>query len=74
MFYGIRDFFKNKELYQIKYMLMSKKEKIAYKRFVYSICFEKENIKDLIWEYLNNEENSKEKLTELYSKRFGGAK
>jgi len=70
-FYGIRDFYENKELHQIKYMLMNKKQKKAYKRFVYSISFEKEKVKDMIWEYLNNDDESKERLTNEYNKRFG---
>lgn len=74
MFYGIRDFFENKELQQIKYMQMSEKQKKSFKRFVYSICWEKENVKDMIWEYLNNDEKSNERLTIEYNKRFGERK
>ena len=73
-FYGIKDFYKNKELYQIKYLLMTTKQKKAYKRYVYSISFENEYAEDLIWEYLNNEDGSNEKLTELYMQRINPKK
>lgn len=68
-FYGIKDFYDNKELHQIRYLLMTEKQKKAYKRFVYSISFENEYVKDVIWEYLNDDIKSKEKLTELYMNR-----
>lgn len=67
-FYGIKDFYINKELYQIKYLMMTSEEKKQYKRFVYSICFAKDDLKDTIWEYLNNDENSKEKILHEYNK------
>lgn len=73
-FYGIKDFYENKELYQIKYLLMTKKQKKAYKRFVYSISFENEYVKDVIWEYLNNEENSNETITKIYEQRINRRK
>ena len=71
-FYSIKDFYENKELHQIKYLLMTKKQQKAYKRYVYSICFSDDNIKDAIWEYLNYDENSKENITKQYNKKFGG--
>ena len=49
---------------------MTKKQKQEYKRFVYSISFENEYVEDIIWEYLNDEDGSKEKLTELYYDRI----
>ena len=73
-FYGIKDFFENKELHQIRYLLMTTKQKKAYKRFVYSISFENEYVEDVIWEYLNDDVGSKEKLTELYYERISGKK
>ena len=48
---------------------MTKKQKKEYKRFVYSISFENEYVKDVIWEYLNNDINSKETLENLYKSR-----
>lgn len=73
-FYGIKDFYKNKELHQIKYLLMTTKQKKAYKRYVYSISFENEYVEDVIWEYLNNEDGSAEKLTEIYMQRINPKK
>ena len=73
-FYGIKDFFENKELHQIRYLLMTEKQKRAYKRFVYSISFENEYVEDVIWEYLNDDIESKEKLTKLYYERINGKK
>lgn len=34
--------------------------------YVYSICFEKEYVKDLIWEFLNDWEESYMKLIDEY--------
>ena len=52
-FYGLLDFyprrFELRDLYQEK----TTDEKIIYKMFVYSLCFEREYVKDLIWEFLN---------------------
>ena len=73
-FYGIKDFFENKELYKIKYMLMTKKEKRAYKRFVYSISFENEYVKDVIWEYLNDDMKANENITNVYNQRINRKK
>lgn len=69
-FYGIKDFYENKELHQIRYLLMTKKQKKAYKRFVYSISFENEYVKDVIWEYLNDDVKAKENITNLYNQRI----
>ena len=53
---------------------MTTKQKKAYKRFVYSISFENEYVEDVIWEYLNDDVGSKEKLTELYYERISRRK
>lgn len=70
MFYGIRDFYDNRLSFKTFYMLMTEQEKKQYKRFVYSISFENEYVKDVIWEYLNDEENSEEKIDMLYISRI----
>lgn len=57
-FYGILDFFPNRVEIKKEYDKLSLDEKILYKKQVYSICFEKEYVKDLIWEYLNGWEES----------------
>lgn len=57
-FYGILDFFPNRKEIKKEYEKMTLEEKILYKKQVYSICFEKEYVKDLIWEYLNGWEES----------------
>lgn len=73
-FYGIKDFYENKELHQIRYLLMTTKQKKAYKRFVYSISFENEYIKDVIWEYLNDDIKAKETITNVYNQRVNRGK
>lgn len=70
MFYGIKDFYLKKIIIKTKYLFMNEKEKRNYKRFVYSISFENEYVKDVIWEYLNDEENSNEVLDKLYFSRI----
>ena len=47
----------------------TKEEKSIYKMYVYSLCFEKEYVKDLIWEFLNGWQESEEKLDSEYIKR-----
>lgn len=69
-FYGIKDFYINKVLYKAKYLVMTTREKKLYKRFVYSISFENEYVKDVIWEYLNSEENCEETITKIYNQRM----
>ena len=49
---------------------MTKTEKKLYKRFVYSISFENEYIKDVIWEYLNEEDNCEEIISKIYNQRM----
>lgn len=69
MFYGIKDFYINRLTHKAFYMCMTKKEKKLFKRFVYSISFENEYVKDIIWEYLNGDENSEERIDSLYIAR-----
>ena len=57
-FYGLLDFFPNRENIKEEYDKLTLDEVIAYKKEVYSICFEREYIKDLIWEYLNGYEET----------------
>lgn len=73
-FYGIKDFYENRILHKTKYMIMTTKQKKMYKRFVYSISFENEYIKDVIWEYLNNDEKCEEIITSIYNQRINRRK
>lgn len=57
-FYGILDFFPNRKEIKEEYDKLTLDEKIKYKKYVYSICFEREYVKDLMWEYLNGWEES----------------
>ena len=66
VFYSILDFFPRKEEIKRIYDTLPFCDKKAYKMYVYSICFEKEYIKDLIWEYLNDWEESYFKLIDEY--------
>ena len=68
-FNSILDFYPKKEKIKLEYNKLTLKEKQIYKKEVYSICFEKEYVKDLIWEYLNNWEESYEKLEKEYYKK-----
>lgn len=58
-FYSILDFYPRKEKIKEEYDKLSIEEKQLYKKEVYSMCFEREYVKDLIWEYLNNWEESR---------------
>ena len=65
-FYGILDFFPNREQIKEEYSKLNIEEIVLYKKQVYSICFEREYVKDLIWEYLNNWEESQFDLGKEY--------
>lgn len=52
-FYGLLDFYPNRKEIKEEFDELTIAEKKLYKKEVYSLCFEREYIKDLIWEYLN---------------------
>lgn len=52
-FYGLLDFYPRKEEIKNNYDMLTIDEIIQYKMYVYSLPFEEEYIKDLMWEYLN---------------------
>ncbi len=57
-FYSFIDFFEKKDKIKAKYKtLKNMKEIRIYKMYVYSMCFETENTKDMIWEFLNSDED-----------------
>ena len=66
VFYSILDFYPRR--FEIKkiYSSLSLSDKRLYKHYVYSICFEREYTKDLIWEFLNNWEESYDKFEQEY--------
>ena len=57
-FYGLLDFYPNRKEIKKEFDKLTIAEKRLYKKEVYSLCFEREYIKDLIWEYLNDWEES----------------
>lgn len=65
-FYGLLDFFPRKEEIKNNYDMLTLDEKINYKLYVYSIPFEEEYIKDLIWEFLNGWKESMFDLSRKY--------
>ena len=52
-FYSILDFYPMKEKIKEQFDLLTLDEKIIYKMYVYSLPWTDDDIKDLIWEYLN---------------------
>ena len=52
-FYGLLDFYPRKEQIKNEFNLLSLDEVYIYKMYVYSLPFEDDCVKDLIWEYLN---------------------
>lgn len=73
-FYGIKDFYINRWVYKSYYMTLNENQIREYKRYVYSISFENEYVKDLIWEYLNDDEMAEENLDRLYYQRMNRSK
>lgn len=53
LFYSLLDFYPKKNIIKEEFDLLTLDEKINYKMYVYSIPFEDEYVKDLIWEFLN---------------------
>lgn len=66
LFYSFLDFCKNKERIKIAYNRLTAEEIQLYKMYVYSIPFELEDIKDTMWEYLNDDEKSLFELMRKY--------
>ena len=62
IFYNLLDFFQRKETIKEEYDLLTIDEREIYKMFVYSLPFMEEDIKDEIWEYLNDWLEDYEKL------------
>lgn len=72
-FIGFRDFYKRSRKIKSMYDRLSLEEKWTYKYYVYSNALVSQNRLDLIWEYLNEPENSeyfvsRKKLGEQYMK------
>lgn len=65
-FYGLLDFFPNRVKIKEEFDELTLDERILYKKEVYSICFEREYIKDLMWEYLNDWEYTQFDLAKEY--------
>lgn len=68
-FYSLLDFYPNRVKIRKRYEKLSAKEKMIYKKEVYSLCFEKEYVKDLIWEYMNNYMDSFQQLKKQYQQK-----
>ena len=68
IFYSLIDFFPRKEIIKTEYEALSLKEKRIYKMYVYSLPFMEDDIKDEIWEYLNNWLEDYKKLCHKYNK------
>ena len=66
VFYSLLDFFPKRNEYKKEFDLLSIDEKIQYKMYVYSIPFEDEYTKDLIWEFLNDYKESMFELGKKY--------
>ena len=70
VFYGLIDFYPNKENIKEIYNNLTKEEKKIYKMYVYSLPFMEDNIKDLIWEYLNGWEETLFELSKKYREQI----
>ena len=73
-FYSLLDFYPKRVAIRKRYQQLSTKERIIYKKEVYSLCFEKEYVKDLIWEYMNNYMDGYQNLKKEYYKKKKGKK
>ena len=53
IFYSLLDFYPKKDIIKENFDLLTLDEKIIYKMYVYSLPWTDDDIKDLMWEYLN---------------------
>lgn len=72
-FIGFRDFYKRSRIIKSVYKSLSLEDKWTYKYYIYSNALISQNRLDLIWEYLNEPDNSeyyvsRKKLGEQYLK------
>lgn len=65
-FYNLIGFYSNRTYFKNIYDELSVEEKEIYRMFVYSLPFMEDNIKDLIWEYLNGWRESSKDLRIKY--------
>ena len=56
-FIGFLDFCTKREQIKEKYLELDLQNKKIYKLYVYSMPFEQEYVKDILWEYLNSKED-----------------
>lgn len=63
-FVGYRGFYNRRHIIKARYEKLSKKEKWVYKYYVYSKRHLKEYTCDLIWRFLNNEEDAEFLVTD----------
>lgn len=68
-FYSVLDFYPRRKEIKEEYKKLTTDEIIAYKKIVYTICFERECIKDFMWEYLNDWYENQGKLAKEYRKK-----
>lgn len=66
IFYSLLDFFPRKEQLKQDYDLLTLEEKELYKMYVYSLPWSDDDIKDLMWEYLNGYEECLFDLSRKY--------
>ena len=69
VFYSLLDFYPKKEIIRQEFDLLSLDDKIIYKMYVYSLPWTDDDVKDLIWEYLNGWRESVSELGKKYRKK-----
>lgn len=65
-YYSLLDFYPRRKIIKKIYDSLSLDEKRIFKMYVYSLPFEEDKIKDIIWEYLNEWGLSKFELSSAY--------
>ena len=69
VFYSLLDFYPKRETIKHEFELLSLDDKIIYKMYVYSLPWTDDDIKDLIWEYLNGWIEGISELGKKYRKK-----
>ena len=72
IFYNVIEFFENKDKIKEIYQELSIDEIEYFKLYVYALPYMEENVKDLIWEWLNS--NGEVEIISDLGKYYGKAK
>lgn len=69
VFYSLLDFYPKRDFIKDKYNLLTTEDKYIYKMYVYSLPWTNDDIKDLMWEYINGWNEGQFELAKKYREK-----